>query len=419
MPARLPLVSLLRPRSGRRLSPALQPQAAYQAGIQLSDGLASASFAELLSGIDGGATIHPGNRIRLFFAGAAAMDAMVAAIAGAEREVLIESYIFRDDETGARFQRELQRAADRGLTVRVLADAFGSWRTHGHFWRELASSGVEVRLYNSTMATLLWQPFRDHRKILVVDRSTGFTGGMNIADEYGSSTRPRHAVWRDTHMRVDGPAALEMAAVFAEGWERANGERLHLDEGAATTCGDVEIMVQDAIRGRGHHEMVAVLAALLGAARERVWMTTAYFVPGRRGARVIETTARRGVDIRLLVPGRSDVRIARHAGHGHFRPLLDAGARIFEYEPAILHAKTLVADGCVSIVGSANMDLRSYRFNAECNLVLFDRGVGEKLERQFLADLEHSEEILPATWLRRSLGHRLLDAGAYVLGPLL
>jgi cardiolipin synthase len=419
VPLETPLVSLLRPRSGRRLPAELQPEAVFQAGLQLVGGTTNPEFSRLLSSIDGDATVHGGNEVELFHVGAAAMDAMVQAIAEARREVLVESYIFRDDDTGKRFQRELQRSAERGATVRVLADAFGSWRTHGHFWRELAASGVAVRLYNRALTTLWWQPFRDHRKILVVDRTTAFTGGMNIADEYGSSTRPRHTLWRDTHMRVVGPAAVEMAAVFAEGWERAGGEPLHLDDAVAREAGDVEIMVQDAIRGRGHHEMVAVLAALLGAVRERVWMTTAYFVPGRRGAEVIASVARRGIDVRLLVPGHTDVSLARHAGHAHFRPLLDAGVRVYEYQPAILHAKTLVADGRVSIVGSANMDLRSYRFNAECNLVLFDESVGSALEDQFRADIEASREILPAEWNRRPLRHRILDGGANLLGPLL
>lgn len=397
----------------------LQPEAVFKTGMRLGGGTRDPEFSRLLSSIDGDATLHAGNEVELFHVGVEAMDAMVEAIAEARREVLVESYIFRDDDTGIRFQGELQRAAARGATVRVLADAFGSWRTHGKFWRELAASGVAVRLYNRPLNTLWWQPFRDHRKILVVDRTTAFTGGMNIADEYGSSTRPRHTVWRDTHMRVAGPAALEMAAVFAEGWERAGGERLLLDDTVAPEPGNVEVMIQDAIRGRGHHEMVAVLAALLGAARERVWMTTAYFVPGRRGAEVIASVARRGVDVRLLVPGHSDVSLARHAGHAHFRPLLEAGVRVFEYQSAILHAKTLVADGDVSVVGSANMDLRSYRFNAECNLVLFDEEVGSALEDQFRADMEASREITLAEWHRRPLGHRLLDAGAYLLGPLL
>lgn len=349
------------------------------------------------------------------------MDAMVNAIASAEREVLVESYIFRDDQTGHRFQRELRAAARRGVVVKVLADAFGSLRTREQFWRDLEQGGARVRLYNRPFSYLWWQPFRDHRKILVTDRAVAFTGGMNIADEYGSSTRPRQTLWRDTHLRVAGPTALEMAAVFSEGWEQSGGRPLVVEE--TTLSADfgtgADILVQDAIRGRGHHEMASVLAAILGASRERVRLTTAYFVPGRRGIRLLQETASRGVDVRLLVPGHSDVRVTRHAGHAHYRPLLEAGVRIFEYQDAILHAKTLVADGRVSIVGSANMDMRSYRFNAECNLVMLDSVVGEQLEAQFVDDTKHSAEIELPQWRRRALGHRLLDSAAYALGPLL
>lgn len=411
---------MLRPRYGHSLPKELQPAGAFQAGQRLAGGVAAPEFAKLLSTIDGGAPVHAGNTVELYFSGTRAMDAMVQAIATAKREVLVESYIFRDDQTGYRFQRELRAAAQRGVVVRVLADAFGSLRTHGHFWRELQGSGADVRLYNRPFSYLWWQPFRDHRKILVSDRTIAFTGGMNIADEYGSSTRPRKRVWRDTHLQVIGPTALEMAAVFSEGWERAGGGPLyvetqpaaHLDQGA-------DILVQDAIRGRGHHEMASVLAAILGASRQRVWLTTAYFVPGRRGIRALQATARRGLDVRLLVPGRSDVRVTRHAAHAHYRPLLEAGVRVFEYQDAILHAKTLVADGRVAIVGSANMDLRSYRFNAECNLVILNARVAESLEAQFIDDMRHSEEIQLAKWRTRGVGHRLLDAAAYALGPLL
>jgi cardiolipin synthase len=170
---------------------------------------------------------------------------------------------------------------------------------------------------------------------------------------------------------------------------------------------------------RGYVESAAVLAAIVAAARERVWITNAYFAPRRIALDILGRAAARGVDVRLLLPGRTDVPLVRHAGHGYYRGLLARGVRVFEYQPAILHAKTLVADGKVSVVGSSNLDFRSFQFNGECNLVILDRATGGAMEEAFRRDLAQAQEVDAEAWVRRPVYHRVGDRLARLLAPVL
>jgi cardiolipin synthase len=302
--------------------------------------------------------------------------------------------------------------------VRVLADAFGSMTTQRAFWKEMRARGIEVRLFNPLFPHLLLQPFRDHRKILVVDGRTAFTGGMNIGDEYGSSLSAHGGPWRDTHVQVDGPAAWGMAIVFTEAWHAAGGSPVVLEPLAPET-GGVAILVLDSRPFRGTGEIASALAAIAAGARRRLWITNAYFAPRWRAIERLGEAARRGVDVRFLLPGKSDVPLVRHAGHGYYAALLERGVRIFEYQPAVLHAKTLVADDFVSLAGSSNLDFRSFHFNAECNIVMLDEETGRAFSEKFEEDLEESVEVTAADWARRSFLHRVGDALARRLGPVL
>jgi cardiolipin synthase A/B len=408
---------ILRPRAGRVIPEELRAENVWRLATALPDGVLDPGFPQLLRRIDQ-APIVEGNFVEVFFRGQEAFAAMQTAIAEARQEILVESYIWKDDATGQAFREALGRAAARGVSVRVLADAFGSFATRAAFWRGMRNRGIEVRLFHPLFPHLFFQPFRDHRKILVVDCRAGFTGGMNIADEYGSS-RARTGPWRDTHARVTGGAAWEMAIVFSEAWDHAGGSPLNLPVLEPSGVGGASILVLDSRPGRGHGETASVLSAVAGAARRRIWITNAYFAPRRKAVEILGEAARRGADVRLLLPGRSDVSLVRHAGHGHYAALLDRGVRIFEYQAAILHAKTVVADDYVSLVGSTNLDFRSFHLNAECNLVVLDAATGRTFAAAFEEDLSHSVEITPALWSRRSVLHRLGDSVARRLGPLL
>jgi cardiolipin synthase len=215
-----------------------------------------------------------------------------------------------------------------------------------------------------------------------------------------------------------------MAVVFREGWEGAGGAPfaippLALPPDGASGPPGASLLVLDSAPGRGHEETAAVLAAAIAASRERFWLTNAYFAPRRDALPLFAEAARRGVDVRLLLPAVSDVPLVRHAGHGSYRHLLRRGVRIFEYRPSVLHAKTFVADGYLSMVGSTNMDFRSFHFNAECNVVALDPRVAGTLEARFEADLADAAEITLEAWDRRTRAHKAGDALARMLSPLL
>ena len=425
---------------------------------RISDGVRDPAFIDLVQRIEGGVR-HRCPAVRMLVDGEEAFREMLRGLDEAREEILLETYILRDDRIGASVKVALGAAVARGVRVCVLADAVGSLATKESFWIALQQQGVTLRLFHRLRAVPLQILRRDHRKIIVIDRKVAFTGGMNIGEEYGSSITKHNDAWRDTFMRVEGSVARELAAVFAEGWDRAGGpplpgleyiswsdgvdvpppdsfeslgalrarvERrvgLRRDrtrgrrvrrDGAIDNPSSEEsagtVLVLDPRPGRGQRETLAVMSALVGGARERLWVTTPYFAPPSRALTLLAGAARRGVDVRLLLPGpRTDVPIIRHAAHGAYTKMLNAGVRVFEYQRAMLHAKTVVVDGYASIVGSSNLDFRSFWLNAECNLLMFDEGCGAALEKTFSEDCEGSTEITRAVWRKRGFGHRLLD----------
>ncbi len=415
---RPPHRSRLHPPPDRRLPPELAPDAAHAAALALPLGVRDPGFARLVERIDDG-RLHDGTRVELYAEGGAAFNAKEAAIRAAQHEVLFETYILRDDATGRRFRDALADAARRGVAVRVLADAFGSGGIGRRFWRVLTEAGAEVRLYHRLLRRGWQQVYRDHRKIIVADRSVAFIGGMNVGDEYGSARAGRGRRFRDTHARVEGSVAGALARVFEEGWLRAHGTPLPELPEPPRTSGSPRCLVLDARPGRGYTEVAAVLAALVGAARERLWLANPYFCPPPAMIGMLGAAARRGVDVRLLLPGRSDVPVLRHAAHGFYATLLGHGVRILEYQPAILHAKTLLCDDAAIVVGSSNLDLRSFRFNAECNLLALGEAPAARMRTAFEADFAESREITAAAWARTALPHRVLDWCARALGPIL
>ncbi|MFA6568347.1 MAG: phospholipase D-like domain-containing protein [Victivallales bacterium] len=412
------LYARLRPRAGRRLPEELRAEKVGSLAEGLAWGVRDDGFEKLIGRIEAD-TIHNGNRIQLFFRGEEAFSSVIRDIEGAKDEILLETYILKDDDTGRKLLGVLGTAAARGVKVRVLADACGSWNTKREFWRKMQDMGIEAHLFHPFWSNFRNLLFRDHRKIIVIDRRISFTGGMNVANEYGFLRRRRGRSFRDTHVRVEGPAAWEMALVFGEGWERSGGASLHLPPLVRNDTNGVRTMVLDSRSGRGHGEMAAVLAALVSASRKRLWIANSYFAPNRTAIRLLARAARRGVDVRLLLQGPSDIPLVRHAGHGNYSELLAGGVRIFEYQSAVLHAKTIVADDYVTVVGSSNLDFRSFYFNAECNVLIFDDASGQAMSRSFLEDLGRSMEIRIESWNRRPLMHRCFDAAAHCLSPLL
>ena len=343
-----------------------------------------------------------------------ALGLIEQAILSARETIHLEYYIWSPDRTGTRVRDLLVRRAREGVKVRFLYDGIGSLWLSANWRRPMVEAGIEVAAF---LPGAGWRErwslnLRNHRKIVVVDGRTGFTGGMNIADEY-LGRRGERGYWRDTHLRVTGPAVLQLQQVFAEDWYFATGEELIADElfPDPGTPGDVTASVVAGGPSGAVRTLPVLLFSAVNEARNSLHLATGYFVPPEPFARALEAAAWRGVRVRLLVPGATGYPWTRYAGRSYYERLLQAGVEIHEYARGSLHSKTLTVDGRWSLVGSANCDNRSFYLNFEAGLALHDPRLARRLEEQFGEDLDHAVMIDPATWNTRA-GWRVLTENA-------
>ena len=350
------------------------------------------AFERALDRAAGGRPI-PGNRVEPLFDGPATFDAMLDLIRSATRWVHFDNYIFRDDQTGRRIADALAARAADGLPVRLLSDWLGSSGTSRRFWKDLERRGVQVRLFNRPR--LLDLPSllsRNHRKVVVADGNRAIVGGLCIGNEWAGDADRGRLPWRDTAVVVDGPAAAAVDRAFADLWQ-AVGEPVGPAEFAGTVParGDaaVRVLAGAPIRERAYR----VAEWLLASAAERVWITDAYLVAPRLLYRYLIDAAHDGVDVRLLVPGTSDIPLVRNLTRFGYRDLLRAGVRIFEWTGPMLHAKTVVADGRWVRIGSSNMNHSSLFGNYELDVLVDGLALAEQMEAQFRRDLDQSAEV--------------------------
>jgi len=374
-----------------------------------------------------------GNQCQLLVDAEQTYGSMEAAIAGASDHIHVEFYIIRGDETGRRLRDLLVGQARAGVEVRVVADAVGSITLEAEFWDPLIEAGGHFHFFSPVNPLYrLRRPnridFRNHRKIVVVDGRVGFTGGINIGDEYlGLDAGLGH--WRDTHMRIEGPAVLGLQQAFAEDWVWAADELLenrryypepHVtaepNEGDPT---DTTVAIVDSGPDRNWMPIHRIHVQAIAMARQRVWITNPYFVPDKVMEESLVTAALRGVDVRLLLPQGGDVMLISIASEAYFLPLLEAGVRIFRYRGGFVHAKTLVVDEWVGTVGSANMDIRSFQLNFELNAFVVGRHFCQELGRQFDKDCRDAVEVELDEVRGRSYPWRWSRSIARLLSPLL
>jgi cardiolipin synthase len=341
----------------------------------------------------GGARFVPGNAARLLLDGPEVFPAMLDAIGRAERWVHFENYIFRDDATGRRFAEALAEKARAGVAVRLLCDWLGSFGLGRRMASRLRAAGVELRFFNPPrLLDLLGNVARDHRKLVVSDGGAAIIGGLCIGDEWAGDPARGIEPWRDTAIELRGPAVVVLDQAFARTWARAGGalpEDERASERPAMGPGEVGVVVGEPRRGR-IQRIVELLAA---GAVDKLWITDAYLVAPRSLFQSLLDAARGGVDVRLLVPGASDLPVVRNLTRIGYRELLRAGVRIFEWDGPMLHAKTIVADGEWCRVGSSNLNTSSLVGNYELDVVMHDRELGAQLEAQFRRDTARSAEV--------------------------
>jgi len=386
---------------------------------------------ELLSITDPSEHFVEGNQLRLLRDGSAAYPEMLAAIASAEQQILLEMYWFGSDSIGRKFAAALAAAAQRGVEVAIIFDAVGSVGASYQMFDELSRAGAQVIEYNPIAPwkrrfRLSKLTRRDHRKILVVDGKTGFTGGINIAD-YWLPLDDGGAGWRDDMVRIEGPAVAGLSDCFARVWGRLRGRKLSLPDavlqppssqsGRRLRLPAVRVLGQRFLRTQ--REISRAYLHYLRRAQRRIFIANSYFVPDGRVLRALTRAARRGVDVRIIVPGQSDVDIVRHASRAVWGRLLRAGVRIFEWEESVLHAKTAVVDGLWSTIGTFNFDYMSLRMNLEVNVSVLDERFAERMESSFLEDSVRCREVFLVDFRFRPLGQRLLEYIAYRLRKFL
>ena len=350
------------------------------------------------------ADVSSDNHVTLLRDGPATFEAMLSLITSAQSTVALESYIFRSDEVGERFAAALAAAAARGVNVRLIRDWIGGRGTSRKFLRQLQQSGVEIAVFNP-IGLRRWLGIvpRDHRKLLVVDGRVGITGGVGIGREWTTGIHKMHrSRWRDTAVKIEGPAARDMMQAFDHMWRRTEGHErrgshrflrrpargAHLDPETDIPA-LVGIVEGEPLRLR----ISRALQIQAISARRSIWIATAYFTPSPSEVEALNGAARDGVDVRILLPSRNDHPWVSLLARRYYRRLLTNGVRIWEWQGEMMHAKTSVVDGRWVRVGSTDFNPLGVAINYELDAVIEDLKLGQDAERMFLADLENSREV--------------------------
>jgi cardiolipin synthase len=374
----------------------------------------------VLSNAYTGAPLTVGNGTTILLDGPASYREMFAAIERARDHVHLESYIFNDVAIHKRLSDLLLRKAREGVQVRVIYDGVGSRETSKDFLRALEDGGValcEFNPVNPLKARLLFINHRDHRKILVVDGRVAFTGGINFDSVYmsgsgGKSMPSLDDGWRDTHLKLEGPAVPELQRLFLSTWEKQGCRALDARNPYPPTPARGEMVVSVIGSSPSDDKMSPMYLTLLAAlvyAEKSIHLSAAYFVPDPNTILALKAAAARGVDVKVLLPGFTDSWLAFHAGRSFYDELLAGGVRLYEYQGGVFHAKTAVIDGVWSTIGSSNIDWRSFFYNDEVNAVVVGASFGAEMERIFQQDLADATEVTRERWAQRDAYARFAE----------
>lgn len=365
-----------------------------------------------------GPPIVAGNRIAHLKNGEEIFPAMLEAIAGAEETVCFETFVYWEGEIARRFSEALAARAQAGVRVHVLLDWIGLQQQRDDLIAQMRRAGVEVELYNKpAWYRLDDMNYRTHRKLLIVDGRLGFTGGVGIADEWqGDARDPRH--WRDSHFRVEGPAVRHLQAAFMDNWMQTHEEVHHnesyfppLQERGTSSA---QVFISSPRQGPEAMRLMVFLA--LAAASRSVYIATPYFVPDEVLIDQLRAAARRGVRVRIIVPGRHiDSELVRHASRSHWGTLLQAGVEIYQYHRTMYHTKLFVVDDAWVSIGSANFDPRSLQLNDEANLNVYDPQFASEMVSVLEDDLRHAEKVALSTWAERPWTEKVREVFANLL----
>ena len=376
-----------------------------------------------------GSPLIAGNKVDLLYDGPQTMNAMLAAISEAKDNINLETYIFDQDELGLRFAELLIAKQQAGVDVNIMYDSVGTIGTPDAFFARMKAAGIRMIAFNpiNPLKSLSRLDFnnRDHRKILIVDGKVGFTGGVNISATYARSSIFRSGTrtdtgqktgWRDTHIRLEGPAVAALQVIFIEGWESQNAGDM-ADRAYFPVLGNVGDRIVRVLGStpNSDHEIYRAYLLAMQQATKSIHVTSAYFVPDKQIIAALKSAAERGVDVQLVLSGVTDSGLVLHAGQSFYSDLLASGVKIHQLKVSVLHAKTAVIDGVWSTIGSTNLDMRSFLLNNEVNVIILGDAFGASMESAFAEDLRDSLDITKESWDARPLSDRIKEFAARTL----
>ncbi|WP_312475006.1 cardiolipin synthase [Neobacillus sp.] len=355
---------------------------------------------------------------------------IIQAIESAQHHIHIQYYIYRSDEIGTKIREALIKKAQSGVIVRFLYDGLGSNSLRNRFLQPMRDAGIEVIEFDPILSPWLLETvnYRNHRKIVIVDGTIGFTGGLNVGDEYLGRSK-KFPIWRDSHLKIEGKALYKLQAIFLEDWLYASSglnnyswdsfinrdyfpERgIHQAEGAVQIVASGPSSDDISIRN--------TLLAVMGSAKKSIWIATPYFIPDQETLTLLRLSATAGIDVRILYPGKSDSVISDQASQSYFTPLLKAGASIYHYKDGFMHAKIVLVDDEIATIGTANMDIRSFELNYELISVLYESNTVLDIKRDFEQDFKESMEIRWDSFQKRSIRKRILESLMRLISPIL
>lgn len=383
---------------------------AQQRMLQLSQRLARTPFSMA-------------SRTRVLTNGDETFSTLLRELKQAKHHIHMEYYIYRADAIGREIQKTLIDKAREGVEVRFMYDAVGSIGLSKSFINELRAAGVKVGVFGPMRFLALSSRvnYRNHRKIVVIDGTTGFIGGLNVGDEYLSRNK-NYGFWRDTHMLVKGEAVRSLQIIFLQDWHYVYGERImdqqYLSPNLVPGCGGA-IQIIPSGPDNESQTLKNLFFAMITSAKKSVWLATPYFIPDDDILSALRVAAMSGIDVRILFPARPDKWLPFLASHSYFPALLEVGVKIYEYEKGFLHSKLLIIDGEVATVGTANMDMRSFHLNFEVNALLVQSDSVAKMVKDFERDLFSTKLIEKKSFMNKKIYVRFMESAARLMSPLL
>jgi len=367
--------------------------------------------------------VTTGNEVTFLNNGKDKFEALLRELKNARHFIHLEYYIFAEDRIGNVVKKILKEKASKGVEVRLIVDDVGSWELKSSFFEEMRKAGVEVYSFLQVRFPLLTSKvnYRNHRKIVVIDGHIGFIGGYNIADRYKEGDAKTYGIWRDTHIMIQGDAVNSLQSIFLTDWYFVSQTEL-TDPKYFPASKPVSNKVMQIVASGPDSDWPAIMMGIfhtIASARDYLYIATPYFLPSESVLFALKTAALSGVDVRIIIPEKSDAFITLLCSRSYIREMLEAGVQVYFYQKGFLHAKTVVADDKISIVGSANMDFRSFEQNFEATAFIYDKDTAQEMKATFFKDQSDSEIILLPEWIERPYIEKVKESFARLFSPLL